>query len=63
MHTGIPQGSPVLPILFLFYNTTLIDACNPTILPASGTDFVDDVNALVFGKSTSKNCRDAANYP
>jgi hypothetical protein len=56
-HTGIPQGSPLLPILFLFYNANLVEICNPLILPASRTGFVDDVNTLAFGKSTEKNCR------
>jgi hypothetical protein len=56
-HTGIPLGSPLSPIFFLFYNTNLVDICNPPTLPASGTGFVDDVNALAFGKSTEENCR------
>ncbi len=54
-HTGIPQGSPLSPILFLFYNANLVKICNPSTLPASETVFVDDVNALAFGKSTEEN--------
>jgi hypothetical protein len=49
-HMGIPQGSPQLPIFLLFYNANLVEICNPTTLPASGTGLVDDVNALAFGK-------------
>jgi hypothetical protein len=56
-HTGIPQGSPLSPIHFLFYNANLVDICNPPTLPASGIWFVDDVNALAYGKSTEENCR------
>jgi hypothetical protein len=51
-HTCIPQGSPLSPILFLFSNANLVEFCNPLTLPASGTGFVNDVNALAFGKST-----------
>jgi hypothetical protein len=43
---GIPQGSPVSPILFLFYNRELIQLCNQTQRNASGTGFVDDANLL-----------------
>ncbi len=56
-HTGITQGSPPLPLLFLFYNANLIEPCNPPTLLASRTSFVDDVNALAFNKSTEENSR------
>ncbi len=56
-HTGVPQGSPLSPILFLFYNANLVEACNSPTLLASGTGFYDGVNAQAFGKSTEENCR------
>jgi hypothetical protein len=56
-NTGIPQGSPLSPILFLILNANFVEACNPLTLPASGTGFVDDVNALAFGKSTEEYSR------
>jgi hypothetical protein len=54
---GISQGSTLSPILFLFYNANLVETSNPPTLPASGTGFADDMNALAFGKSTEENCR------
>ncbi|MGH7238586.1 MAG: hypothetical protein ACREHG_00820 [Candidatus Saccharimonadales bacterium] len=52
IQAGIPQGSPILPILFLFYNLELIEACNPQYGRVSGLGFVDDVNVLAWGQST-----------
>jgi len=34
---GIPQGSPISPILFLFYNSELLDICNPRDIRVSST--------------------------
>lgn len=54
--TEIPQGSPLSPILYLFYNADLIDECiqlDPNI-KASG--FIDDVILLAIGKSLEATC-------
>ncbi len=56
-HTGIPQGSPLSLILFLFYNANLVDTCNQHTTPSSGIGFVDNVNPLAFGKMTEEKCR------
>jgi len=53
---GIPQGSPVSPILFLFYNSELISKCTDSGFKASAIGFVDDVNILTWGESTERNC-------
>jgi Reverse transcriptase (RNA-dependent DNA polymerase) len=41
---GIPQGSPIPPILYLFYNAELINICNPQNMRVHSVGFVDDVN-------------------
>lgn len=54
---GIPQGSPVSPILFLFFNANLIEDCQAQGLAISTLGFVDDINILAYGRSTEANCR------
>ena len=55
--TGIPQGSPISPILYLFYNADLLEICENRTLRISPTGFVDDINLFTYGTTTEGNCR------
>ena len=56
IRAGVPQGSPLSPILFLLYITSLYKALerhgNLTII-----GFADDTNLLVASRDVSENCR------
>ena len=49
---GVPQSSPLSPILFLLYNEELIRICNQPSLGIHSLGFVDDLNILVYSTST-----------
>jgi hypothetical protein len=53
IQTGIPQGSPLSPILYLFYNADLIEACKTENTDAVG--YIDDVSILAVGPTTQRN--------
>ena len=55
--TGIPQGLPVSPILFLFFNAPLIEGYKRLGLPVQTGGFVDDIHLLAYSKSTERNCQ------
>jgi Reverse transcriptase (RNA-dependent DNA polymerase) len=57
LKAGIPQGSPLLPILFLFYNIKLLEICTNTEPGVTVSGFIDDVNILAYSQSTAGNCR------
>jgi hypothetical protein len=54
-HVGIPQGSPLLPILYVFYNENLVQGRISTSEGSIG--FIDDYNAWVIGPSAAENTR------
>jgi hypothetical protein len=57
VNAGIPQGSLILPILYLFYNADLLNISENRTLRTSLTGFMDDVNLLAYGTTTEGNCR------
>jgi hypothetical protein len=52
---SVPQGSLLSPILFIFYNLGLLESLNLLDLYLSILGFVDDVNLLIYRKSTLEN--------
>lgn len=57
IHTGIPQGSPLSPILYLFYNADMLDLGNDRELRATATSWIDDIGIMVTGKTAEENCQ------
>jgi hypothetical protein len=56
LNASVPQGSPLSPILFLFYNALLLEALNQPDLPLSPLGFADNVNLLTYREATVVNC-------
>lgn len=57
METGIPQGSPLSPILFLLFIAELLDNLQRPCDATLGFGFVDDTNLIAWGDSARDNCR------
>ncbi len=54
---GIPQGSPLSPILFLFFVSELLASFQDANQGNLGFGFVDDTNLMAWGDTAEGNCR------
>jgi hypothetical protein len=52
---GVPQGSPLSPVLFILYIASLYEALKKDYPLVSIVGFADDTNLLVFGKNAKAN--------
>lgn len=50
------QGSPLSPMLYLFYNADLIELCSEAT-DAMSTGYIDDVAILAWGNTTERTCQ------
>ena len=56
VHAGVPQGSPLSPILFILYIASLYEALEE-VAKISVIGFADDTNIIAFGQTAQENCR------
>ena len=57
IRAGVPQGSPLSPVLFILYIASLYKELKDKHPGISLVGFADDTNILAFGKHSSTNCR------
>jgi hypothetical protein len=57
VQSGIPQGSPLSPILFLFYISELLESLSNPQEGLVGFGFIDDTNLITWSASAEQNCR------
>ena len=53
---NISQNSLFFKILYLFYNANLLKLCKNVKLRFNVTEFVNDINILIYNESIKQNC-------
>ena len=54
---GIPQGSPLSPLLYMYYNADLLDISKETSISATALGFIDDIVYGISGPTDIGNTR------
>jgi hypothetical protein len=60
IETGIPQGSSISPILYLFYNADILENASRQVTGAATGGWINDIYFLICGRSTEENCSELA---
>lgn len=58
INLGLPQGSPLSSILYLFYNGDILDDCAKKGVDAQG--YIDDITLIATGRSVKGNSQKLA---
>ena len=56
INVNISQNSSLFSMLYLFYNANLLKSYENVKLRFSVTEFVNDINILIYSESTKRNC-------
>ncbi len=57
VNINISQDFLLSLILYLFYNANLLKACNDIKLKTNFTNFMNDINILIYEEFIKRNCR------
>lgn len=57
INSGLPQGSPVSPILFVMYVRLLATAIEASVPGIKGPSFVDDQGLITAARSIKEACK------
>jgi hypothetical protein len=56
-NVNISQNFSLFLILYLFYNANLLKQCDNIRLRISVTNFINNVNILIYKELTKRNCK------